>query len=177
MTAVLPDQDETTGVGSRLLELLASIEVHLGNQTEQARKDRHQRLALLNAIYPAEIPPQALQVPSSGTLVIGSAELLGPRSGNVWDVRRISVFGLASTSESVDIYRVSSPTAASAIGLNYISTITGPKGPYSPGLGAMLLRPNQSFMIYGTSLTANEWVTVTADAINVEQPWLGAYLL
>lgn len=174
MTAVLPDQDTETS--KSILDVLGSIEFRLGTQLEESRKDRKQRTELLNAIYPVFIPAQTTTA-TGGVALLASAEVLGPRSGNVWDVRRVSIWGLASTSETINLYRVSSPVAASAVGQNYIATITGPAGTYSPGLGALLLRPNESIMAYNTGLTSTDVITMTADGINVAQPWLGAYLL
>lgn len=175
----LPISPPTTGsIFDTFAGFIAELSVQVGGLSKEMRKQRDERYALLQAIYPAAIPPRSVQVGASGALTIADAQQLGPVTGMLWDVRRISVFGLASSSESVDIYKVSG--AASSQGVvaqNYVATITGPRGAYSPGLGAFMLRHHESIVVSGTGLTNNEWVTVSADAINITEAWLGAYLL
>lgn len=163
---------------SVMLGLQASIDTQNGLLAKQL--DQQQQLN--QQVYAVEIPPQTVQTTESGTLLIASAELLGPRTGECWDVRRVSISGLAGNTESVPVYRVSSPTAASAVGNNALVTMTPPASSgsiatWSPGLGGCWLRAGQSLMIYQVSLTGSEWVTLTADAIRVPASLEGMYLL
>ncbi len=166
------------------LGVLVQIQASLESLDERQRVERNERSALLQAIYPIEIPPQSKAV-ASNAVNIASAEELGPRAGWVWDVRRVTIGGLASSSESVNIYRVSSTDSSAAAPMNLITTVAGPTATFSPGLGALWLRAGQSIMVAGgtalgnggTSLTNGELVTVTADAVQIDARWVGAYLL
>jgi hypothetical protein len=176
-TGLLAETDAAPGLGDRLAGIMADLNLTLGTVGTQMKQQQTERLQILQSIYPVAVPAQSRQVTAGGALLISSAELLGPRSGIIWDVRRISVTGLASSSESVGVYKVSSTDASAAAAQNYVTTITGPSGYFGPGLGAFLLRAGESLMISGASLTASEWVTVSGDAISVAERWLGAYLL
>jgi hypothetical protein len=159
------------------LDLMATFGVSLSAIAGQLAKADRDRSELLNAIYPVEIPAQQVKVTGGGVLSVSSAELMGPRSGWYWDVRRVTVTGLASSSEIVTLYRGSSGSSADAQVQNVVTTLTGPTGTYGAGLGAFMLRAGQSIIVGGSSLTASELVTVTADAIAVAAPYIGAYLL
>lgn len=163
--------------GSAAVEFLASLDVNLGRLCDQMDAQTRRYWDLNDFIYPIEIPAMQVAVPGSGTLTIASPELLGPRSGWFWDVRRISVSGLKSSSESVNVYRGSTGSAVDVVANAYLASITGPEGAYAPGLGAAMLRANQSIVVAGTGLTSAELVTVTYDAIAVASEYLGAYLL
>src|SRR5215469_18284739 len=93
------------GMFDNLTGLMAQLSLSIGGVSERMDKESRERYQLTQNIYPVSIPAQSVQVPASGILTISSAELLSPRTSNVWDVRRISIFGLASTSESVDVYK------------------------------------------------------------------------
>lgn len=159
-------------------DLSASLHV-IGAEMTRQRNDR-ERLA--QVLYPVTIPSQFFKVAVAGTLVIANAELLGPRTGLVWDVRRVAVYGFQSTSEAVILYRGSTGSSSDAQPENVIATLTPASsavtvGVYSPGLGACLVRGNQSLSLGGSGLTSGQTYTVTWDAINVPDEWVGAYLL
>ena len=163
------------------LRLAADVEASLGTVAAELQRQRRDRDELNQAIYPVEIPVKSGIVPASGTLTIADPELLGPENGIVWDVRRVTVVGLA-TNEVVNLYRGSIGSSADAVANNKITQITNQgtnakDGIYSPGLGACLLRGNQVLTIQGTGLTSTEVITVTWDAISIPEKWLGAYLL
>lgn len=169
---------EAPGWGDRVAGLLAELKLSIGGLADRMDSQAKERWQILQAIYPVSVPARSAQVAASGALTISDPQQLGPVTGQAWDVRRISVYGLASDSESVNIYKVpGSAGATGAVAQNYVATITGPAGTYGPGLGAFLLRPHESIVVVGASLTESEWVTVSADAIAVQEQWLGAYLL
>ena len=170
-------QAEAPTLGDRLSGLFADLQFQIGGLGDEMRKQRSERYEILQNVYPVSIPAQSVQVPSGGALLITSPEVLGPRTGIAWDVRRISVFGLASTSESVNVFKVSGGGGAAAAAQNYVTTLIGPNSYFGPGLGAFMLRAGESILVSGASLTANEWVTISGDAISVAERWLGAYLL
>ena len=179
--ALLLDWDDGSSQSGLNLEIAARISASLDGMTGELRSQREERARLNEAIYPVTIPAQQGTV-SGGAVTIGSAELCGPRTGVVWDVRRVTVIGLAA-SDVVTLYRVS--TGSSALGAQTVNEITqitnqttnAKDGIYSPGLGACLVRAGQSLLIAAASGLTAATITVTWDAISVETPWLGAYLL
>lgn len=182
-TLTLPDSDtfaddDVEGSSGLLLEVMGGIRASLGRLTEQQDKQERERHAILQAIRPLTIPAgQFTGAGVSTTCLIASAELFGPRSGVCWDVRRITVTGLGS-SETVTLYKVVTPTAASAVPNNAIATFTGTNpAPYGPGVGACWLTGGENLMVYGTGLANTDVITVTWSGVEVDAPWAGAYLL
>lgn len=174
MDVMEPDQDSML---QPLLEMFAEIRLHLGRMNEREDAKAQERRMLNQYIYPVDIPAMTGNTGTAATVTLGNSELTGPRRGNVWDIRRVTITGLASN-DVLSLYRVSSVSSASAVPQNLVTTFSNANpAPYAPGLGALLLRPNQCLMAYGTSLTTNEQITMTADGVNVAEPWLGAYLL
>ena len=175
--AVLGPAAGGNGDGGLSLSVFADLGATLSRLATVIDRDYQQRIALRNAIYPIEIPPQTVAVTAGGTVTIASPELLGPRSGWFWDVRRVTVAGLASSTEVVTIYRGETGSSTDQVNTQAIASLTGKTGTYAPGLGALLLRPGQSVVVAGASLTASELVSVSGDAICVKAEYLGAYLL
>jgi len=172
------------------LDLMAKLEVHFGKLAEHEDGKARERGMLNQVISPLPIPPGVATATAAGALLIASAELFGPRVGWVWDVRRVTVSGTQgsiATSDVTYLYKVSTPTQASAVGNNLVNTFippsTGNQPPtYQPGLGACLVLPGQSLMISsqlnGTgTVTGSEQFIVNWDGIQIQQDWLGAYLL
>jgi hypothetical protein len=164
------------------LDVRADVAVSLGTVAREMTRARTEREQLSQVIYPVTIPAQFAVVAAAQTLVIANAELLGPRTGLVWDVRRVAVTGFQSTSEAVTLYRGSTGSSSDAQPENVIAMLTPVSsavsvGTYSPGLGACLVRANQSLSLGGSGLTNGKTYTVTWDAINIPDEWVGAYLL
>jgi hypothetical protein len=164
------------------LELMARLSAAIEGFNERSDKAERERYQIGQSIYPIPIPAGSGVVTGGGTLTIASPELFGPRTGKAWDVRRITVSGLKSNSETITLYKGSTGTAADAVGFNAVFDFSPPsttpaKVTYTPGLGAVLLRQNTSLSLTGASLTAAEVITVSWDAIEVAEEWLGAYLL
>ena len=172
---------ETNGEPGLSLSVAAEIRGSLGSIAAEMRRQREDRDSLNQSIYPVTIPAQQGTV-ASGAVSIGSAELNGPRTGIVWDVRRVTVIGLAAN-DVITLYRVS--TGSSTLGeqnVNEITQITNQTsnekdGLYAPGLGACLVRAGQSLLVAAASGLTATTITVTWDAISVPETWLGAYLL
>lgn len=167
------------GIGDRIAGLVADLRLTIGGLREDLSKQQQERRMIGQNVYPIQIPAGFGTVTGGGALSIRSSEQFGPRRGKVWDVRRVSVSGLASTSESVSLYR---ETGSGAHRTQIITQITAQStaaltGIYSPGLGACLLTAGYSLMLSGSSLTAGENITVTWDAIEISETWLGEYLL
>lgn len=133
---------------------------------------------LAEAAFPLSIPAQGGQV-SSGGLVIAQYDLLGPKLGWVWDVRRISLFGLTAATDSVSLWKVTVGAVVGAQAQAFVCKLTGP-GAFQPfGLGQCMLRANESLMITGTGLTTANGaeVIMSGDGICVAAKWVALYLL
>lgn len=171
-----PDHSVRDAV-DRLTGVVADLHLQIG----ALRDDRARALAdirdrVFQDVYPVAIPARSAQVTSGGALTIADAEQLGPRSGIYWDVRRVSVFGLAS-SETVNLFKVASATTASAAAQNFVCTISQSTPFQAFGLGQVMLRAHESLMVTGTGLTNGEWVTMSADGFSIGAEWIGLYLL
>ena len=173
-----PDQSAIQPV----LDILAEIRLELGKANRREDGKARERVMLNQYIYPIVIPAGSAAASASGALVIANPELFGPRTGVYWDVTRINVAGLASTSEAVTIYKGSTGSSSDFQRVNTVTQITAQSsaalyGTFVPRTGACLLRAGESLSVQGTGLTANEVITVSWDAISIAAEWLGAYLL
>ena len=179
---LLSSQGATNGDGSgsglqNLLSFAVQLQAQLGGIHAELKQQRDERLKLLGAIFDVDIPAQSGTVTAAGALTIANTELLGPKSGWYWDVRRVSVSGLNSSTEIVSIYKGSIGTSTEQLGNNFVATITGKAGTFGPGLAGMWLRPNQSINIGGSGLTAGEIVIATYEAVAIKAEYAAAYLL
>lgn len=166
-----------------LLEMLRD----LGVQFAKAQKRTEDRILAVNAaIYPVQIPAQTASVTSGGALNIASGELLGPRGGNLWDVHRVSVFGLHANTEVVGLFKTPTGSTAATVAQNFVcplvpaaNQIAGSFGAFQTfGKGQCVLRAGESLQIFVASgLTANEVVTFSGDATNIAMPFVGDYFL
>jgi hypothetical protein len=85
----------------------------------------------------------------------------GPRQGWCWKVERISVSGIAGTSDFLTIWQ-GDPSAG-----DYVTTIGS--GAYHPGKG-LILHPGEYITLAGTGLTSTGALTVTGRATQVPAP-------
>ena len=179
MTQTLPErQGLDSGWGDQALELLAQIRLSLSGQQERAARDEYEKQRLLQSVYRVEVTPVGGAVAATNIL-LGSAESTGPRTGKVWDVRRVTVTGTGSAAtEVVSLYRAAGASSAYAVGANLLTTFSGLNpAPYSPGKGGCMLRAGECLMLYGTGLTNAEVIQMNADAIEMSAGYEGAYLL
>jgi len=178
MDTGLPTDDP----GHPLFEIYANLCLKLDRIGDSLAQSQRSRDSLFGAVYPLDVPAQQGKVTAGGALVIASPELLGPRTGVYWDIRRVTVAGLASNSETVTLYKGSTGSSSDQVAQNAIAPIqptvtTGTVGVYSPGLGGCLLRAGEKMSIGGAGLTASELITVSWSGVSIDAPWIGAYLL
>lgn len=171
------EPDTLTPALDRLAGILLDLQVYLGNLQE--RQDRHYRLLekVAQEVYPLAVPAVSAKVAAGGALTISDSEQLGPKVGYVWDVRRISLTGLAANTESVTLWKVGTAATVSAQPQNFVCTLTGPSAFQPFGLGQLMLRAQDKLMVTGTGLTAGEAVTLSADGFSIGAEWVGIYLL
>lgn len=163
---------------------LAQIQVLLGNTSRDhlsaAERDRRE---LNQVVYPVSFSAIGT-VTAGGLLSIAQAELLGPRTGWLWDVGRVSVFGLHASTEVVQLFK--SPTAATAgqAPQNLVCTlvpaanqVTGSFGAFQTfGKGQCVLRAGESLQVgVASGLTSGEVVTFSGDAMSIAMPFAGEY--
>lgn len=148
-----------TGLGFSV-ELQASID-SLSGEMAMAR---HRATRLNQMITLARVPGIPVQL-SGGDGTLQLPNILGPMTGQWWDIRRIAVWGF--TAGTVNAY-LSSPSGD--LVLSWAAA-----GVTTLGKAHVLLRPNDSLVFVATGVTGS--VTVALDAIQVEAPVIGDYLL
>lgn len=165
-----------------LLDLLAQVHLSVNRLGDHLEWEDRRRRELAQHVYPLDIPPQFGTVTAGGVLAIANAELLGPRTGEFWDIRRITVAGLASSSEIATIYKgstgaVTNGVAVDAVNNNAVAQVTGKVGTYGPGKSACILRAGQFISVGGSSLTASEIVWLVMEGTRIAAPCIGEFLL
>jgi hypothetical protein len=145
------------------LELTAQLCASLDGLTAQLRREeqRQQRAAQCVRQIPLAPPPMAL---SAGAGIIDSADLLSAKTGFIWSVRRLTVFGF---------------TAGTAVA--YMNSQYGePVAPYAQagsatfGRGELLMHPGDRLVITAAGITGNVQVIGAADCF--EQWYLPYYI-
>lgn len=98
--------------------------------------------------------------PNAGFLALGGDQpdqpIVGPKSGWVWGVKRISVDGLA-TGDTVKLYK----------GSRFVCWISYQPGYVTFGKGQLVLRDQDYLRVTGTGLTTTAQVEVYGEADNV----------
>ena len=112
--------------------------------------------------------PAAGTTDASGNV---SITLQGPRSGYIWEIRRIAVAG--NTADSVTVYRSTDGTTNPN---QYLGVL--PLTSYGAlGSKSTFLMPDESLVIVGTALsTKSTTLTVTGEAIEVPAEMIGKLL-
>lgn len=99
--------------------LRASVEVNLGRAVATIAREHHRRREFLADMHAIPFPPVLFPVVGGALTVPPTAVLLGPEDGQVWDVRRVSLAGLAAAApagqSSTASGSVTSPGAAATI--------------------------------------------------------------
>ena len=174
--------------GSRLLDILAKFDVSLGRFDKHMDKmddDRLKQWKLLQSIFPIEIPARSAVVASTN-LSIADPEQLGPREGWVWDVHRISVYGLNAATEVCQVFKAPSGATAAQVAQNFVCTLTPGANQTAAkfaatqtfGKGQCVLKAGYSFQIINAAAFTNgETVTFSGDAISIAEPFIGDYFL
>lgn len=141
----------------------------LGSELDRQTTDFFRELA--RGFNTAPIDPQP-QIPSGGDVQFPAVgeEPIGPGSGFLWRVTRISADGLAG-SDALKIYKGQGP-AGSIAGLKFVGTLTVASPTFTPGHG-LLLRAGMRLVVTGTSLTATDEVEINGEAIECSE--LDAY--
>ena len=157
---------DTDGMTSPMLGVFADLQLTLGGIQTELRKQSDERRALNQAI---RYIPQ-ITIPQI-TTTNGEADypdMLGPRTGQAWEVRRITVNTFSAGTVGVYLGQHAGGDA------NLILTFPV-LGTYLLGGGQLILQPNDRLVFRANSITGN--ATCTIGVIEIEHRWLGAYLL
>lgn len=148
------------------IELLASLDVNLGRVADQLayQRDRHESLNQSVKTIPNIVAPQLVPVSSAGT--IDAADILGPKTGQCWDVKRMTAATFAAG--TVTVYR----DAQADQNELYVFSQAG-----SAFFGSLqvTLEAGERLIVVGAGLTGN--VTFSFGVIEVAAPWWPAYVL
>lgn len=126
-------------------------------------------------LHPFDLPdPQ--QSTAAGAIQLTS-EHWGPRTGLAWDVKRLTVSGLAAA-DVVKIYKSGVAAAAGVSPVTEVDVLTGAGSGtdtyYSGSKGALLLQPGDALIVAGTVTSVA--VTVTGSGLEVTLARLPDYL-
>jgi hypothetical protein len=154
------------GVGfdvSALLKMSASVD-SLAAELQRTRQRTNQ---VAQSVHPFSIPPMPMPITSSaGTLNIPN--ILGPQTGNYWDVHRISVTGFSAGTVSVYLGQNGAELLA----------VFSTAGVLLNGKAQILLNGNDAMYFAGTSITAaTGYVTVSVAGVEIAASCIGDYLL
>lgn len=154
------------------LDLLSPAEFHTG-------LDRVEKFvyAWIDGLRHMRFPVLQATVPASGDLTLGStsdadSRYVGPGQGYVWQVHRISVFGLSSpggTPETLQVY-FGDPGPS-----RYVGTLSASGTEWDTGKG-LLLKPGDHLVFVGTGLTVGEQVTINGEAVQAPAEQAGKLL-
>jgi hypothetical protein len=145
------------------VDFAASISAAIGPVADELKRARQDRQALLQAV---KVIPQITlpQITASG-VPLDYPELLSPRSGQAWIVRRVTAATFSAGTVTMYVNGVADSN---------IIVVFPQAGTYTFGNGEIILMPGQRFIFEGSGLTGN--VSVSLGVIEVEQRWLAAYL-
>ena len=150
------------------LDVWAKVGVHLESLTAEMRQQRQQREQLYQDIrFIPVLPVQAAftQLPLAFPVTV--------KLGFTWAVQRLTVSGFASATDTLSIYRGSSP--ADAAPNNLVNVLSESLYTWHPGRTGLLLKPNQTIVLGGG--TSGSTYTVNLDVIQVADTQLPYFLL
>jgi hypothetical protein len=152
--------DETfTGI-----EIMAGLSASIGNLAGQLEIDRESRRKLAQAIHPFTIPPQPIAV-SGGAGSLDQPNILGPRTGKYWDLRRISCTGFSAGTVTVYL----SQSGAEMVG------VFSAAGVLTLGKAHILLGGNDRLYFSAASITGTPVVSIAG--LEIDATWIGEYLI
>ena len=155
------------------VSLWGMIADHLAQTARHAEAEAARQEALTRAVQPVLVP--AVQFTITANQVVGTVQQsqLGPEDGQVWDVRRVSLFGLG-TSDQIGVYR----QAAGAAGQpqNFLQVLTATAPTWNPSGGLLLRAPDQLALAAYSATLAATGVTLNCEAIAVDARYLAGYL-
>lgn len=152
-----------TGAGFDI-QVLAGLSANVGSLASQIWAERDDKQRLAQAIHHFTVPPQAVAITSNaGTL--DQPNLLGPRTGKFWDIRRIAATGF--TAGTVTVYM--GPVGAEIVA--YFSA----QGVTTLGKATVLLGGNDRLVFSAATITGTVTVSIAGTEIDADR--IGDYLV
>jgi hypothetical protein len=145
-----------------MVKFQASVEA---NTAELARaRKRAERLS--NNLW--QLNPGAIPIPlSGGAGLLDQPNLLGPRTGQVWSIHRIGLWGMTGTSNVINIF-------LDNVGGDQVATVTG-AGSLFYGKAQLLLTPGHRLVFQASSITGVAQVGIYG--VQMAEPLLSEYLI
>jgi hypothetical protein len=150
--------------GGISLEVFAGMSASLGQLVAEAAWQREYKRNLIQEIHPFSVPAQGITL-TAGAGTLDQPNLLGPRTGRAWDVRRMSVTGFTAGTVTV------CQTQANADVLAVFSSA----GVLLNGKAQLLVNAGDRMIFVASGITGS--VTVSIAGIDISATLLGDYLL
>jgi hypothetical protein len=150
--------------GGIAFDFSAGLQASIGSLTEQLKAWRSDRLRLAQAVHPFVIPGIPLSL-TTGAGTLNQPNIMSPRTGRFWDIRRISCTGY--TAGTVTCYLNS--TSGDIVAL--FSTA----GVLLNGKAQLLIGANDLLVFGAASITGT--VTVGLAGVEVDAERIGEYLI
>lgn len=165
---------EYTGPGLDV-EAMMGVSLQLGRIADGMAEQKLLEQQYLQAVMSITLKPHQVTVDGSGNATILNHENdLGPASGYVWAVQRLTVAGLAS-GDTISFYKA--PGSSAGIqATTFINSVTSTAPMWSPGRTGLILFNGDTVIAAGTSLTATT-VTLTGEIIQLENWIVPQFLL
>jgi hypothetical protein len=150
------------------------LHIALGNLVNEmtAERQRKERLAL-DVTYVSAPGVSYAALP-------GATADWGPKRGWAWAIQRITVSGLAATTDFATVFRGNSTAAAvpeNALFTFQIATL-GAVAPWTPGRTGLILRARESLVFGGTFTgSATAPLVISVDAVQLAEAKLPYFLL
>lgn len=141
-------------------QFMAGLTASIEGLAAQMENDRAERQCIAQAIHPFKVP--GIPVPSSGTL--DQPNLLGPRTGQYWDIHRISCTGFSAGSVTAYLN--------SAFG-DEVETFAA-AGIIKYGKAQQMLTAGDRLVFVATGITGS--VVVSFGGTEIAAPYIGYYL-
>lgn len=154
------EAERSPGLG---VDVAAALQVTLGKVADAL--ERTARARPWQDVHPVPILAGGMTL-TGGAGVIDQPDLLGPKDGLWWDVRRVSAWGF--TAGTVGIY-LNDPTGTGEL----LASFTQP-GQYTWS-SQVLLGPRDRLVVVASGVTGS--VTVAGQAVEISAPILPAYLV
>lgn len=162
--------DGQAGAG---FELMARLSASVDGLAGELKSDRDRRDRLSQLIQPFSIPsiavPYGGATPGNGVGNTDVPNMLGPRSGQVWDVHQISTTGWATGTMSVFL---------DAVNGTLVAQFSAAPAVLNFGKGQLLITAGSRLIIVGAAATgAVAAAAVALRGVQMDARMLGDYLL
>jgi hypothetical protein len=151
---------DETGVS---FQILGALSASINGLSAQIQQERTHRERLTQALHPFVVSQQAITL-SAGAGTLDQPNLLGPRTGKFWDLRRISCTGFSAG--TVTVY-LSQPSAD-------VLSVFSTAGVLLLGKAHIILGGNDRLYFSAASITGS--VTISIAGIEVDADRIGCYL-